>query len=208
MRGGNHQSLEKIFWGALYVDPIEHNNEDEANIVHTSVDVDSATDLITEDELTSALRAMSNGKAAGEDELFIEIVKLHGSKKKKTSTQHIMKKGFQTTGHGLQSVPPTKRKVRRQIAVTTEEWPYSAMSANTWKSFRQKSTRVYWRHSRKLAIRLQTMTKNQWSNFCYEDTIGEVQRVEHWQIHCFCWLGKLEKTFDRIDRSRLCEVIR
>ena len=46
--------------------------------MHPAVDVDPAADQITEDEMTSALRDMSNRKAVGKDELSIDIVKCAG----------------------------------------------------------------------------------------------------------------------------------
>ena len=68
----------ECFEELLNVDPIEQNNIDEAIIVHPVGDVGPAADQITEDEITSALRAMIDGKAAGEDDLSIEIVKCAG----------------------------------------------------------------------------------------------------------------------------------
>ena len=69
---------QEYFEELLNVDPIENNNEEVANIVHPCVNVDPASDQITEDEIISTLRAMSNGKAGGEDELSVEIVKWAG----------------------------------------------------------------------------------------------------------------------------------
>ena len=68
----------ECFEELLNVDPIEQNNIDEAIIVHPVGNVGPAADQITEDEITSALRAMIDGKAAGEDDLSIEIVKCAG----------------------------------------------------------------------------------------------------------------------------------
>ena len=56
--------------------------------------------------------------------------------------------------------------------------PTQLCQQNIWMSFRQKAARVYWRHSRILAIRLPARMKYQQSNFCYEDTTWEVLGVD------------------------------